>query len=108
MSKEPVTRPIGQAHVEQREEDLRANQARGDTTTSTSADAEAAKRQHEQRDKELEQLNEQNQEGHEKNMKAIEEQAKATEEASKTYVPTGKEDNRNTPKVMPDGRKVWT
>lgn len=76
--------------------------------------AEAIAEQHSQRDAALEKRNEDNMEGHEKNMAKIE--AQAAEANARTanpddpranFVPTGKENNKNTPRVLEDGTKVW-
>jgi hypothetical protein len=75
---------------------------------------EAIKEQHERRDRELAERSAANEEGHQKNMDKIE--AQADEAHARTqhagdpranHVPTGKENNRNTPTVLPDGTKVW-
>lgn len=75
---------------------------------------EAIAQQHRDRDAALEKLNEENMPGHEKNMAAI--QASAEEAQARTahaddpranFTPTGKEDNKNTPRVLDDGTKVW-
>lgn len=75
---------------------------------------EAIKEQHQRVDAELAKRNEENAEGHEKNMEKIEaaaHEAKARGEHADDHraghVPTGKQINHNTPRVLADGSKVW-
>lgn len=58
-------------------------------------------------DERLEKLNEQNREGHDKNIKKIEEAAKQAAENSEKAPTSGKEWNRNTPRIDKDGNKHW-
>lgn len=92
---------------------LEANRKEPVRVVNPRAPEEVAK-QHEAVDAEREARNEANREGHEKNMEAIE--AAAHEAQARTahaddhrakHVPTGKENNRNTPRVLADGTKVW-
>lgn len=71
-------------------------------------DAEDTLRQHDQLDEAKDRLNEHNEPGHAKNMARIEDEAERAQDATKRTVPTGKEDNRNTPIVDPKtGAKRW-
>lgn len=70
--------------------------------------------QHEQVAKDLDARNEGNKEGHAKNMEQIEQDAMEAQartahadDPRARHVPTGKEQNHNTPRVLPDGNKVW-
>lgn len=75
---------------------------------------EAVARQHQEVDAFNEKRNEENRPGHEKNMERAE--IEANEAQARTahaddhranHVPTGKQQNRNTPRVLEDGTKVW-
>lgn len=75
---------------------------------------EAIAEQHAEVDRRNAERNEANMEGHEKNMRALEAQAEEAQartahaaDPRANFTPTGKEDNRNTPTVLPDGTKVW-
>lgn len=71
----------------------------------TSTDAKL--RQIEQVGRDQEKLNRDNREGHELNMEAIEREGERAQDARQDGPPTGKEDNRNTPRIDKTGRKVW-
>jgi hypothetical protein len=58
-------------------------------------------------DERLKRLNEQNREGHEKNMKKIEEHGEQVAKAADAGPTSGREWNRNTPRVDKDGGKHW-
>lgn len=86
----------------------------GEVHVNASTTAEAIAQQHRDRDAAAEKLNEENAEGHEKNMAALAAQAEEAnartahaDDPRANFTPTGKEDNRNTPRVLPDGTKVW-
>jgi hypothetical protein len=75
---------------------------------------EAVARQHDKVDQALERRSEQNREGHERNMQretALAEEAQArtahADDHRANHVPTGKQENRNTPRILKDGTKVW-
>ena len=82
--------------------DLQSGSVHANDTQSEGARNE----QHEQVDKALEERNKANEEGHKKNMERAERDAQAAQE-NKTHVPTGKENNRNTPRIDKDGNKHW-
>lgn len=71
------------------------------------ASAEGREKSVAQEDERLKRLNEQNREGHEKNMRKIEEHAEQAAANSEKAPPTGKEWNRNTPRIDKDGTKHW-
>ena len=56
-------------------------------------------------DERLKRLNEQNREGHEKNMKKVEEHGEQVAKAADAGPTSGKEWNRNTPRIDKDGTK---
>lgn len=94
------------------EHDAALTEARGDTTRVNDPrtdDAKAA--QIAKTDAELDALNRANEEGHQRNMDAIERhahEAHAKTEHPGYHTPTGKEDNRNTPRIDPaTGAKTW-
>lgn len=100
---------------EQRAKDaeLEASRKQNEATVDTKA-AEAVAKQHEKVDTELAARNEANQEGHAKNMDLLE--AEAHEAQARTahaddprakHTPTGKQSNRNTPRIDKDGTKHW-
>lgn len=98
----------------QAEKDREAEAARENVKVNNPAAPEAVAQQHEQVDAAAEKRNEENAEGHAKNMELAE--AEAHEAQMRTehaddhrarHVPTGKENNRNTPRVLKDGTKVW-
>lgn len=75
---------------------------------------EAVAKQHEEVDAAHEKRNEENRPGHAVNMEKIEQAAAEAQARTKyaddhraAHVPTGKEENRNTPRVLADGTKVW-
>lgn len=95
-------------------EDLKAEGERENVKVVNPRAPEAVARQHQEVDAFMEKRNEENREGHEKNMERAE--AEAQEAQARTahaddhranHVPTGKQFNRNTPRVLPDGTKVW-
>lgn len=101
-----------QAEVKQDGADKPVEQPVEHTNNPASPDAIAA--QHEAVDAAMAQRNEENAEGHAKNMEMVE--AAAIEANMRTeyaddprakHTPTGKENNLNTPRVLPDGSKVW-
>jgi hypothetical protein len=55
----------------------------------------------------LKRLNEQNREGHDKNMKLAEEHGEQAAANSEKGPTSGKEWNRNTPRIDKDGHKHW-
>lgn len=75
---------------------------------------EAVAKQHELVDKLKEDRNEANRPGHEKNMERLEHEAQEAQARTEhahdpraNHVPTGKQDNRNTPRIDADGTKHW-
>jgi hypothetical protein len=100
--------------AEQAERDARMEAERDNVKTNNPKAPEAVAQQHQAVDAAMEKRNEENSEGHEKNMERAE--AEAHEAQARTHhaddhranhVPTGKENNRNTPRVLKDGTKVW-
>jgi hypothetical protein len=99
----------------QTEQDREAEAARSAPVFVNRADADASVReQHEKVDAFAAKRNDENRQGHERNMERIE--AEAQEAQARTqhshdhranHVPTGKQNNRNTPRVLADGTKVW-
>lgn len=95
--------------------DRDAEQRRGDNRTVNDPHApENVAKQHEQVDLANEKRNEQNREGHKHNMERVE--AEAHEAQARTqyaddhranHTPTGKQTNRNTPRIDKDGTKHW-
>lgn len=95
--------------------DAAMTESRKDPVIVTNPNApEAVRAQHEAVDAALAKRNEENAEGHSVNMEKAE--AEAHESAARMkhaddhragHVPTGKENNRNTPRVLKDGTKVW-
>jgi hypothetical protein len=95
--------------------DREAEERRGDGRHVNNPRApEAVARQHEEVDQANAKRNEQNREGHAKNMERVE--AEAGEAQMRTahaddhranHVPTGKQTNRNTPRIDADGTKHW-
>ncbi len=98
---------------ETRERDAELERQR-DPVSRTPVGTERVLQQHEQVDRENEQRNEANREGHDRNMaraqtEAEEAQARTAHanDSRANHVPTGKQRDRNTPRVNPDGSKVW-
>jgi hypothetical protein len=96
-----------------RDAELTANRS-GNVTTNNPKAPENVARQHEKVDAELARRSEQNRPGHEKNMERAE--AEAGEAHARTdnaddhrsgHVPTGKQWNRNTPRIDESGAKHW-
>lgn len=100
---------------EQVEKDRELERNRGDGANVNNPRApEAVARQHQQVDEALQKRSDENEEGHAKNLERAENEAREaharTERADHhlaNHVPTGKQDNRNTPRVLKDGTKVW-
>lgn len=97
-----------------REEDAKLEAAREGARVNNPAAPEAVAKQHEEVDAFNEKRNEENLEGHRLNQERIaqdaaEAQARTAhaDDHRARHVPTGKENNRNTPRVLPDGTKVW-
>lgn len=102
----------GNAESKARDADLEAH--RDNVTVNNPRAPEAVAKQHQETDALNDKRNEENRPGHEKNMERVE--AEAQEAQARTqhadhhlagHVPTGKERNRNTPRVLADGTKVW-
>lgn len=94
-----------EAHLKSSQADREAEAARdNNVSVNNPKTPEAIEKHNERLDAALEKRNEENREGHEKNMKAIEERAA---KPIPNAVVTGKQENRNTPRVLKDGRKVW-
>lgn len=100
-----------QSDAADRDAELRRGDGR--TVTDTRSPGAVAG-QHAKVDEEREKRNEENRPGHEKNMERAE--AEAAEAHARTehsnnhlagHTPTGKQENRNTPRVLGDGSKVW-
>lgn len=75
---------------------------------------EAVAKQHEQVDADLAKRSEGNEEGHAKNMDRLENEANEAQartahadDPRARHTPTGKEVNRNTPRIDKDGNKHW-
>lgn len=68
--------------------------------------AEALQRQHDRVDKANAELNARNAEGHAKNMQRIEREAEQAQRNTKELT-SGKENNRNTPRIDKYGNKTW-
>src|ERR1044072_6055998 len=90
-------------------------QSRGPVTTQTETETnkggfrttEAREENAKVVDERLEGLNEQNREGHDKNIKKIEDAAKQAADNSEKGPTSGREWNRNTPRIDKDGNKHW-
>lgn len=95
-----------QAKADQAARDRDAEAARSNNVTHTDTRSEGAiNEQHKQHDEFMAKRNSENEEGHAKNMERIEKEAEAVQHTE--HVPTGKQNNRNTPRVLKDGTKVW-
>jgi hypothetical protein len=93
---------------QERDEDRSLTEQRGNTAERNETRTDEAKtEQHRKVDEAMARRNEENREGHDKNMKRIEDEAKQIAEASEAHVPTGKQNNRNTPRIDKDGTKHW-
>lgn len=94
-----------EAHLKSSQADREAEKSRDNNVSVNNPKSPEGIEKHNQRvDAELEKRNEENREGHDKNMKAIEER---TTKPIPNVPVTGKQENRNTPRVLKDGRKVW-
>lgn len=101
-----------QASRASQEADREAEQSRaGNVTVNNPRAPDRIAEQHRKVDEFNEKRNEENRPGHQVNMEKEEAKAeastKATEGDRPAHVPTGKQQNRNTPRVLPDGTKVW-
>lgn len=113
--KKPDAEPAKKPDAETAAKDRELEDSRHDNVRVVNPRApEAVARQHEEVDAALEKRNDENREGHDKNMAAIEHTAAEAQgrtahadDPRARHVPTGKEQNRNTPRVLPDGTKVW-
>lgn len=101
------------AATKQRDADAEAARTNNVTVNNPRA-PEAVAEQHRKVDELNEKRNEENREGHARNMQRAEDEAheaqarteRADDHRAK-HTPTGKQQNRNTPRVLPDGTKVW-
>lgn len=108
-------RKAAEAANTQREKDAALEEQRGDTTEVVNTKApEAVARQHEKVDAELAKRSEANREGHAKNMERLEHEAAEAQARTQhaddpraRHTPTGKQVNRNTPRIDKDGNKHW-
>lgn len=106
---------LAKARNDSREADQEAEKAREHNVTTNNPRApEAVAKQHAEVDAAADKRNEENRPGHEKNMERIEAEAHEAHARGAHadhhlagHVPTGKQNNRNTPRVLPDGTKVW-
>lgn len=91
-----------------------ADAAGPDVRVNDPTTPEAIAEQHRMVDEAKEKRNEENREGHAVNMQRIEQDALEAQARTEhhadpraRHTPTGKEQNRNTPRILPDGTKVW-
>jgi len=107
--KPAADKPIGRTHdeeVKQREADAAAEGERENVKVNAPDAPEEIKKQHDLVEQNLAKLNEENEEGHAVNMEKIEKEAEAAQN-NPNHVPTGKEVNRNTPRIDKHGNKIW-
>ena len=108
QTKEPVLAvnhdPIGTKHDERATQEARVRPLH---ELEGAANADRVMQQHNAVEQTLEKRNSANEEGHEKNMAKIEEEAELAHENTRRAVPTGREDNRNTPVIDKAGNKHW-
>jgi hypothetical protein len=94
--------PMGQAH-----DPIETERVRPLHELEGAANADRVMQQHNAVEESLEKRNSANEEGHAKNMAKIEQEAELAHENTRRHVPTGKEDNRNTPTIDKAGNKHW-